>query len=86
MTKMTKTINSYILAINKHKKEKRGKEMPSKLYNNTCDILDEAREIAADASVTMDQAIQAMKIAQLMEIEKALVSIMESIDYIGCNI
>lgn len=60
--------------------------MPSKLYNNTCDILDEAREIAADASVTMDQAIQAMKIAQLMEIEKALVSIMESIDYIGCNI
>ena len=49
--------------------------MPHTLYDNTCDILDTARDIAADTSTSIDQSLQAMKIAALLELREALESI-----------
>lgn len=49
--------------------------MQNKLYNNACDVLDTARNIAADTSTSIDQSLQAMKIAALLELREALDSI-----------
>lgn len=49
--------------------------MPNELCNNACDILDTARDIAADTSTSIDQSLQAMKIAALLELREALESI-----------
>lgn len=49
--------------------------MSHTLYDNTCDILDTARDIAADTSTSIDQPLQLMKIAALLELREAIESI-----------
>lgn len=49
-------------------------------YNLACDVLDTARDIAADVSTSLDQALQAMEIAALMNIWKALKALEDTIE------
>lgn len=60
--------------------------MPNELYNNVCDILDTARDIAADTSTSIDQTLQAMKIAALLELRTQLASINDEVSALSAEL
>ena len=49
-------------------------------YNMACDIIDEVREVAADSNVSFDQALQAIRIAALIELKKEIEVLADTVD------
>ena len=49
-------------------------------YSTACDIIDEARDVAADANVSFDQALQAIRIAALVELVSKLEAFVNETD------
>ncbi len=58
---------------------KAGENMKER-YNSACAVLEEAKELAKDTSTSLEQALQAMEIAALVNIWKALEALEDTIE------